>query len=142
MCMCLPGCKSTLLLLQDSSAGQRMGMCLWSSEAQPELSSCTSARLCLQMWPQWLFLVWIEFSFMSLHSVLFYFLLSVLLCCPLLIVLSAHPANEPVQVQSTFYKRDSQIFTGDIKPHITTAQMEQKHMTHSPRSEKNKKQKV
>lgn len=141
VCMCVLGCKSVLLLLQESSTGQKMGMCLWSSEAQPELSSCTAAPLCLQMWPQRLFLVWIEINIMSLHSVLFSSLPSVLLCCPLLIVYAAHSANEPVQAQSAFYERDSQIFTGDIKPHITTAQMEQKHMTDRPRSGRQKKKK-
>lgn len=68
------------------------------------------------------FLMWIEISIMSaLHCVLSSLLLSILLCCPLLIVYAAHSANEPVQAQSAFYERDSHIFTGDIKPHIKTA---------------------
>lgn len=82
------------------------------------------------------FLVWIEISIMSaLHYPLFSSPFSFAVLSSLFMQLIQ--ANEPVQAQSAFYERDSHIFTEDIKPHITTAQMEQRHMTDKPHSEKN-----
>jgi len=73
--------------------------------------------------------MWIEISIMSAFAcVLSSLLLSVLLCCPY----AAYSANEPGQAQSAFYERDSHIFKWDINPHVTTAQMEQRHMTDNP----------
>lgn len=102
-------------------------MCQWSP-AWAQLLHCCPARLPDVASAAFSHVDWNQ-HYISFACVLSSLLLSVLLCCPLLIVHAAHSANEPVQAQSAFYERDSHIFKGEIKPHITTAQMEQRHMT-------------
>lgn len=102
-------------------------MCQWTP-AWAQLLHCCPARLPDVASAAFSHVDWNQ-HYISFACVLSSLLLSVLLCCPLLIVHAAHSANEPVQAQSAFYERDSHIFKGEIKPHITTAQMEQRHMT-------------